>query len=68
MSEDTFICIDCGKPFESLPPPADTRRDDPEPKCDNCIERMLDGIEAEPLTESHVQRIMRKVRIPRRGE
>lgn len=56
-----FACCDCGKQFDTLPPPADTSPDDPAPRCSDCIEAMLDGIDAPPLTEAQVERIMSKV-------
>ena len=56
-----FICVDCGELFESLAPPAETRDDDPEPRCCPCIERELDSIEAEPLDDATIERIMAKV-------
>lgn len=57
----TFICVDCGKVFESLAPPAETREDDPEPTCCRCIEKLLDSIEAEPLDNDTIERIVAKV-------
>lgn len=56
-----FQCCRCGQSFESLPPPAETRPDDPDPTCLDCIEEMVDEIEPEPLTDEEIRRILRFV-------
>ena len=56
-----FKCVDCGELFESLAPPAETRADDPEPTCSSCLEKQLDGLDAEPLDDATIERIMAKV-------
>ena len=56
-----FTCVDCGNRFESLPFPAETRPDDAEPRCCDCIDRMLDAIDADPLDKETIERIVRTV-------
>ena len=56
-----FVCIDCGEVFTSLPPPAETREDDSKPRCNSCIENMMDQIDSHSLSEIEVERIMSKV-------
>lgn len=58
MSDEHFTCVDCGKQFTSLAPPAETRKDDPEPLCCPCIEKQMDEIDVEPLTEETIERII----------
>jgi hypothetical protein len=65
MSE-AFRCTTCGAYFQSFPPPAETRRDDPSPTCSNCLDKMLQGIDAEPLSEDTIARIVS--RVTQRGE
>jgi len=57
----TFICCYCGELFTSLNPPAETRADDPQPQCNACIEEMLDAVDAEPLDDETIERIVAKV-------
>ena len=57
----TLTCVDCGKLFESLAPPAETREDDPDPQCGTCIEKDLDRYDEGPLDDETVRRIMSKV-------
>jgi len=56
-----FTCSDCGGEFLSLAPPAETRENDPNPQCSTCIEKGLDAMDAEPLSEEEIDRIMSKV-------
>lgn len=56
-----FTCVDCGELFESLAPPAETREDDPEPQCNTCIEKGLDDIDADPLDDETIDRIVAQV-------
>ena len=65
MLDKLFTCVDCGELFESLAPPAETREDDPHPRCSDCIEMMLDDIDAEPLDDATIERIMAKVLLKR---
>ena len=55
-----FTCVDCGESFKNLAPPAETREDDPHPRCGACIEKMLDSIGSKPLDDDTVERIMSK--------
>ena len=60
-----FTCVDCGELFDSLAPPAETRKDDPEPQCNSCIERELNCIDAEPLDDDEIEDIVTKVVLKR---
>ncbi len=57
----SFICVDCGKSFESMAFPAETRENDPAPQCSACIDKELDELDAEPLDDDTVRRIMARV-------
>jgi len=56
-----FTCVDCGKLFESLAPPAETREDDPRPQCCACIEKDLDRYDEGPLDDETIERIVARV-------
>lgn len=56
-----YTCCDCGQKFDSLPPPAETRPDDPEPRCMPCLDKLLDAVEKVPLTDEQIKRIMQKI-------
>ncbi len=56
-----FICVDCGKLFASLAPPAETCEDDPQPQCSTCIEKDLENYDEGPLDDETVERIIAEV-------
>jgi hypothetical protein len=56
-----FVCCRCGASFQSLPPPADTRPDDPNPMCTACLERALDEVEPEPISDEEIDSIVARV-------
>jgi hypothetical protein len=57
----SFLCCRCGESFQSLPPPADTRPDEPNPMCIDCIERALDEVEPEPISQEEIDSIVARV-------
>jgi hypothetical protein len=60
-----FRCCQCGESFQSLPPPADTRPDAPNPMCNDCLERELDEVEPVPMSREEINSIVRRVVVTR---